>query len=309
MKTLRIVFMGSPEFAVPSLEKLHTSPHKVVAVVTGPDKRRGRGKEKSSTAVKNSAKHLELPVIEAEDLKSADLIRKLKTIDADLFVVVAFRVLPQVILDIPHIGSVNLHASLLPRYRGAAPIHHAVMNGDTETGCTVFFLDEKIDTGNILLQEKTGIGSHDNTGTVYERLMYLGADLLLRSVQLIAGGKYELYRQDNKEATPAPKIFPEGCRIDFKENKTRVYNKIRGLSPSPGAWAVLDGLRFRIHECRPSECTSTGIGPAQVVTDNNKVLAGCADGAVELLKVQLEGKKIMEAAEFFRGYKGASVLE
>ncbi|MCA1802284.1 MAG: methionyl-tRNA formyltransferase [Rhodothermaceae bacterium] len=309
MKTLRIVFMGSPDFAVPSLEKLHSSHHNVVAVVTGPDKRRGRGREKSPTAVKNSAIRLGLPVIEVEDLKSADFIQKLKTSDADLFVVVAFRVLPQVILDIPHIGSVNLHASLLPRYRGAAPIHHAVMNGDTETGCTVFFLDEKIDTGNILLQEKTGIGPHENTGSVYERLMYLGADLLLRSVQLIADGKYELFRQDDKVATPAPKIFPDDCRIDFSENKTRIYNKIRGLSPSPGAWAVLDGLRLRIHECRPAGITLPGIRPAQVITDNNKVFAGCADGVVELLKVQLEGKKIMEASEFFRGYKGASVIE
>jgi methionyl-tRNA formyltransferase len=309
MKTLRIVFMGSPEFAVPSLEKLHNSPHNVVAVVTGPDKRRGRGNEKSPTAVKKSALQLGLPVFEAEDLKSADIIDKLMTSDADLFVVVAFRVLPQVILDIPHIGSVNLHASLLPRYRGAAPIHHAVMNGETETGCTVFFLDEKIDTGNILQQEETGIGPDENSGSVYERLMHLGADLLLRSVQLIASGKYELYRQDDNEATSAPKIFPEDCRIDFMESKSRVYNKIRGLSPLPGAWAVLDGLRFRIHECRTSEYSSPDIRPAQVIIDNNTVLAGCSDGVVELLKVQLEGKKIMEAAEFFRGYKGASVLE
>jgi methionyl-tRNA formyltransferase len=224
-------------------------------------------------------------------------------------VVVAFRVLPQVILDIPHIGSVNLHASLLPRYRGAAPIHHAVMNGETETGCTVFFLDEKVDTGNILLQEKTGIKPHENTGSVYERLMYLGADLLLRSVQLISDGKYELFHQDDKAATPAPKIFPEDCRIDFSENKTRIYNKIRGLSPSPGAWALLDGQRLRIHECKPAECNSADIRPAQIITDSNKVFAGCADGVVELLKVQLEGKKIMEASEFFRGYKGASVIE
>ena len=309
MKTLRIVFMGSPEFAVPSLEKLQSSHHNIVAVVTGSDKRRGRGKEKSPTAVKKAAIRHGLPIIEVDDLKSADFIQMLKTSNADLFVVVAFRVLPQIILDIPHIGSVNLHASLLPQYRGAAPIHHAVMNGETETGCTVFFLDEKVDTGNILLQERTEIGPHENTGSVYERLMYLGADLLLKSVDSIAGNKYQLIQQDDKEATPAPKIFPEDCRIDFSEKKNCVYNKVRGLSPSPGAWAVLDGQRLRIHECRPAEYTSTDIRPAQIIVDNNKVLAGCADGGVELLKVQLEGKKIMEASEFFRGYKGATVLE
>jgi methionyl-tRNA formyltransferase len=309
MKTLRIVFMGSPEFAVPSLEKLQSGPHSIVAVVTGNDKRRGRGTDTSPTAVKKAALRYGLPVIEVENLKSPDFISSLKSCNADLFVVVAFRVLPLDVLEIPEIGSINLHASLLPRYRGAAPIHHAVMNGETETGCTVFFLDEKVDTGNIVMQKKTGIGPHENTGEVYERLMHMGADLLFRSVNRIAGGGYELHRQNDEEASPAPKIFPEDCRIDFSESESRVYNKIRGLSPFPGAWAVLDGQRFRIHEARPAVYSSSDISPAQIVIDNQKVLAGCGNGAVLLLKVQLEGKKTMEAIDFFRGYKGESVLK
>jgi methionyl-tRNA formyltransferase len=309
MKSLRIVFMGSPEFAVPSLEKLHHGPHNIISVVTGMDKRRGRGTDTSPTAVKKAALRFEIPVIEVENLKSPDFIGSLKNCNADLFVVVAFRVLPGKVLEIPKIGSINLHASLLPRYRGAAPIHHAVMNGETETGCTVFFLDEKVDTGNILMQEKTVIGPHENTGAVYERLMHMGADLLFRSVNRIAGGDYELHRQNDEMASPAPKIYPEDCRIDFSENKSRVYNKIRGLSPFPGAWAVLDGQRFRIHEARPADYSSTDIRPAQIIFDDQKVLAGCSNGAVELLKVQLEGKKTLDAMEFFRGYKGESVIK
>ena len=309
MKPLRIVFMGSPDFAVPSLSILYNSPHNIVSVVSGPDKRRGRGKEKSPTAVKKEAMRLGVSVIETDNLKSKDFTEALRECEADLFVVVAFRILPPDVLQIPKIGSVNLHASLLPRYRGAAPIHHAVMNGETETGCTVFFLDEKVDTGNILLQEKTVIRDDENTGSVYQRLMVMGADLLLKAVDLIASGNYTLHQQKEVEASPAPKIYPDDCMIDFNSAKIRVFNKIRGLSPVPGAWAMLDGKRFRILEAKIADLPAAEIRPAQITIDDEKVFAGCSDGAIELREVQLQGKKSVKAVDFFRGYTGKSVLE
>lgn len=309
MKPLRIVFMGSPDFAVPSLSILYNSPHNIVSVVSGPDKRRGRGKEKSPTAVKKEAMRLGIPVIETDNLKSKDFIEALRLCEADLFVVVAFRILPPDVLQIPNIGSVNLHASLLPRYRGAAPIHHAVMNGETVTGCTVFFLDEKVDTGNILLQEKTVIRDDEDTGSVYQRLMVMGADLLLKSVDLIASGNYTLHQQKEIEASPAPKIYPEDCMIDFNTGKIQVFNKIRGLSPVPGAWAMLDGQRFRILEAKKADLPAAEIRPAQIKIEDGKVYAGCSDGAIELREVQLQGKNPVKAVDFFRGYKGKSVLE
>lgn len=301
--------MGSPDFAVPSLSILYNSPHNIVSVVSGPDKRRGRGKEKSPTAVKKEAMRLGVSVIETDNLKSKDFTEALRECEADLFVVVAFRILPPDVLQIPKIGSVNLHASLLPRYRGAAPIHHAVMNGETETGCTVFFLDEKVDTGNILLQEKTVIRDDENTGSVYQRLMVMGADLLLKAVDLIASGNYTLHQQKEVEASPAPKIYPDDCMIDFNSAKIRVFNKIRGLSPVPGAWAMLDGKRFRILEAKIADLPAAEIRPAQITIDDEKVFAGCSDGAIELREVQLQGKKSVKAVDFFRGYTGKSVLE
>ncbi|MFU8860548.1 MAG: methionyl-tRNA formyltransferase [Cyclonatronaceae bacterium] len=309
MNPLRIVFMGSPDFAVPSLKILHNSSHRIVSVVSGPDKRRSRGKETSPTAVKKEALNLGLPVTEADNLKSTDFVEKLRFYNADLFVVVAFRVLPPVVLEIPGIGSINLHASLLPRYRGAAPIHHAVINGETETGCTVFFLDQNVDTGKILLQQKTDISKNENTGSVYQRLMHLGADLILQSVNLISTGKYTLYHQNENEATPAPKIYPEDCKIDFNAPKVDVYNKVRGLSPVPGAWTLLDGKRFRILEAGIADLQPGKIRPAEIMVLNGKVFAGCSDGAVELGYVQLQGKNPVKAIDFFRGYKGENILD
>lgn len=342
MESLRIVFMGSPEFALPSLKVLHSSTHHVLAVVTGPDKRRGRGKSKSPTVVKKTAAELEIPVIEADNLKDPELTAQLKQLKPDLFVVVAFRILPPDLLEIPAIGSINLHASLLPAYRGAAPIHHAVMNGETETGCTVFFLDELVDTGNILIQEKTDIGPDETTGDIYYRLMNLGSSLILKSVNMIAAGSYDLKKQDERLATPAPRLFPDSCRINFNETAGRVYNKIRGLSPSPGAWTMLDGQRFRVHSAslisagspeksgaygtnlndhRPDapgtvfpvsetpDRLSVDIKPGELRIIDDAVLVGCSDGAIRLLEVQLEGKKSMKAADLFRGYKGLCSIE
>ena len=299
--------MGSPDFAIPSLEKLHSSEHTISAVVSNVDKRRGRGKATAPTPVKAKALELGIRVIEVEDLKSEEFARQLREIEADLFVVVAFRVLPKHILEIPAIGSVNLHASLLPKYRGAAPIHWAVMNGEEETGCTIFFLDEQVDTGNIIQQETIGIGDNETTGEVYERLMHHGSDTLLKAVDLIASEKYTLKEQNDDEATPAPKLFREHTKVDFNNTAKDVHNKIRGLSPFPTAWAMYKGEKFNLYKSQLGPIANVDVG--ELFVRDNRLLVGCSDGTVELLEVQLPGKKRMSSEEFIRGYQIEGFLE
>ncbi len=303
---MNLVFMGTPEFAVPSLIKLHKSRHNILAVVSGPDKRRGRGKELSPTPVKKIALELGLPVIEVDDLKSQDFYDQLKALEADLFVVVAFRILPKMILSIPNTGSINLHASLLPKYRGAAPIHWAVINGDAETGCSVFFLSEKVDGGQILMQRRTLIGEMETTGDVYDRLKKLGSDLLVDSVDLIENGSYTLQKQDESLATPAPKVFNEDAFIDFEESAFKVHNLIRGMNPFPGAWTTIDGNRLKLLHAKPS--IDEAVSPGEVKIVNESVIAGCGKGVLELFEVQLQGRSAMSAIDFFNGYKGSHTL-
>lgn len=291
--------MGSPDFAIPSLEKIFHSKHTISAVVSNVDKRRGRGSSTAPTPVKAKALELGLPVIEVEDLKSAEFEQQLKALDADLFVVVAFRVLPKNILEIPKVGSVNLHASLLPKYRGAAPIHWAVMNGEEKTGCTIFFLDERVDTGNVILQRETPIGDNETTGEVYARLMELGSDALLEAVNQIADESYELTPQNDEEATPAPKLFREHCHVNFHESAKEVHNKIRGLSPFPTAWANLNGEKFNMYQSRLGPVAN--IDPGELLVRDEKLLVGCKEGTVELVEIQLPGKKKMLAADFLKG--------
>jgi len=291
--------MGSPEFAIPSLEKLHNSHHTITAVVTNVDKRRGRGSSVSPTPVKAKALALKLPVIEVDDLKSDKFQSELSAIDADLFVVVAFRILPGQILEIPRIGSVNLHASLLPKYRGAAPIHWAVMRGEEKTGCTIFFLDERVDTGEIILQKETEIAWEENTGEVYERLMLMGSDALLEAVNLIENGDYQSINQDDTQATPAPKLFKEQTHLDFNKNTDEIHNHIRGLSPFPTAWAMLNQDKINIYKAKPGP--HANIDEGELLIKDGKLLVGCADGTIELLEIQLPGKKRMEVIQFLKG--------
>lgn len=298
---MNIVFMGSPEFAIPSLEQIHSSEHTIKAVVSNVDKRRGRGSETSPTPVKAKALELGLPVIEVEDLSSPEFIEQLKALEADLFVVVAFRILPRSVLGIPGIGSVNLHASLLPKYRGAAPIHWAIINGEKETGCTVFFLDEKVDTGNIILQESMSIGKNETTGELYERLKLMGANLLLSSINKIGSGSYDLKEQNDSLATPAPKLFKDDCHIDFNRPAEEVHNKIRGLSPFPTAWATWNGEKFNMYKSALGP--ETDVASGALVERDGKLLAGCKIGTVELKEVQLPGKKRMTGIEFIHGYE------
>src|SRR6056297_3556689 len=254
MKTLRIVFMGSPDFAIPSLEALHKSEHEIVAVASNPDKRRGRGGKPQPTAVKKKAIDLDYPTIDVEDPKSDEFAEKLKQLKPDLLVLVAFRILPKDILSIPTIGSINLHASLLPKYRGAAPIHWAIIKGEEETGCTVFFLDKSVDTGKIIGRSSTPIGPDETTGELYERLKHLGANLLAKSVDLIASADYTVTPQDSGEATAAPKLFKENTKIDFSQAAQHIHNFVRGLNPFPLAWCTYDGEKMNLYK--------TAVGPS-----------------------------------------------
>ncbi len=304
---MRIVFMGSPEFAIPSLVALHQSRHRVIAVVSGPDKRRGRGKALSPTPVKAKALELGLPVIEAGDLRSDVFAEKIKALDPDLLVVVAFRILPINILEIPHKGSINLHASLLPKYRGAAPIHWAVINGDKETGCSIFFLEEKVDTGKVILREKTPIGENETTGEVYGRLMQIGGRLIVKAVNQIEEGNYKTQVQEHTVATSAPKLFSEDGKLDFSKSAREVHNRIRGLSPFPSAWTTLDGLKFKINKSQLNQNITVTAGTIHEA--NGRIYIGCGDKALELIEVQLQGKKAMSAVDFFRGYKGEKKID
>lgn len=303
---MNIVFMGSPDFAIPSLDKIYQSHHTIVSVVTNVDKRRGRGSDKVPTPLKARARELELPIIEVEDLASKEFENELKRLDADLFVVVAFRVLPKSILAIPKIGSINLHASLLPKYRGAAPIHWAVINGEEETGCTIFFLDEKVDTGNVILQEKTHIGDEETTGEVYERLMIEGSKVLLEAINKIEANDYTLEAQNHEDATPAPKLFKDNTRIDFTKSAKEVFNMVRGLSPFPTAWAEWNGKKMNIYKARMGPYANIDSG--ELYSKDGKVLVGCSDGTIELMEIQLPGKKRMIAQEFLNGYEIAGRL-
>lgn len=292
--------MGSPDFAIPSLEKIHQSKHNIVAVVSNVDKRRGRGSDTAPTPVKAKAEELGLTVIEVEDLKSTEFEKKLIELNADLFVVVAFRILPSKILEIPKIGSINLHASLLPKYRGAAPIHWAVINGEKETGCTIFFLDEKVDTGNILLQKKEIITGDDTTGDVYNRLMEEGSIQLVNAIDMIEAGEYKLSPQNDEEATPAPKLFNENTKIDFSQSAVTIHNQVRGLNPFPVAWTKWENKKVKIYKTRPVSRANIKKGELQEV--DGKLLVGCKESALEILELQLPGKKRMNVREFLNGF-------
>jgi len=297
---MNIVFMGSPDFAIPSLEKIFNSNHTIQAVVSNVDKRRGRGSELAPTIVKAKALELGLPVIEVEDLKSEEFEKTLKELNPDLFVVVAFRILPKNILEIPRIGSINLHASLLPKYRGAAPIHWAVIKGEVETGCTIFFLDEKVDTGNIILQKKIPIGDNDTTGDIYSKLMEEGSEQLLVAIDLIESDNYDLKKQEDSKATPAPKLFNENTRIDFTKTAGEVHNLIRGLNPFPVAWTTWNDKKVKIFSSKLGP--EIKVAPSKLLEKEGKLLAGCREGTIEITELQLPGKKRMSSAEFINGY-------
>lgn len=300
MRSLDIVFMGSPDFAIPSLEKIHESHHNLLAVVSNPDKRRGRNRPPEPTQVKKRALELGLSSIDVKDVKSRRFHDALKKLKPDLLVVVAFRILPSTILEIPSIGSVNLHASLLPKYRGAAPIHWSIIKGEKETGCTVFFLNENVDSGEIITQTRTKIGENETTGDLYNRLKETGADLLVRAIDQIAEGTFQTTPQDHRSASPAPKLFKENTRINFNRPATEVHNFIRGLSPFPAAWCSYNGKKMNIYLSNKNG--NIKLSPGELHFEEGKLFAGCKDRPIELKTVQLPGTKKMSGKDFANGY-------
>lgn len=296
--------MGTPEFAVPSLEILIQNNMHVVAVVTAPDKPQGRGQKIVYSPVKTSALAHNIPVLQPPNLKAAAFLDELKRFQADLQVVVAFRMLPEVVWNMPRLGTFNLHASLLPQYRGAAPINWAIINGESETGVTTFFLRHDIDTGNIIFQEKEPIRPDDNAGALYERLMRKGAALVLKTAKAIQAGNYVARAQPEDVVTKhAPKIFKETCAIRWDQRSEDVVNFVRGLSPYPGAWTVFAGKTFKIYAVSPVPGQqSAGGNPGEFRTNNkNYLYFKTKDGWVSVEELQPEGKKRMPVTDFFRG--------
>jgi methionyl-tRNA formyltransferase len=300
MSPLRIVFMGTAPFAVPSLVTLAENGYAISAVVTGPDRPRGRGRQISPTPVKEIATARSLPVMQPESLKDHAFAGAVRALGPDLIVVVAFRILPPEVFKTPRLGSINLHASLLPRYRGAAPINRAIMNGEVETGVTTFFLEESVDTGNILLQARTPISPDDDAGTLHDRLADVGAEIVLHTVRLVEQGKAIPRPQDPALASPAPKIFKEDCRIDWHAPAEHVRNHIRGLSPSPAAFTTHDGKALKLFRAR---ITAGSLEPGTVDVRKDALLVGTADDLIALEDLQQEGKNRMTTGEFLRGYR------
>lgn len=306
---VKTVFFGTPDFAVESLKALHEAGCNIAAVVTMPDKRAGRGHKLIQSPVKQYAQENGIPVLQPEKLKNTKFLDELRKIDAQLFIVIAFRMLPREVWQMPALGTFNLHASLLPRYRGAAPINHAVMNGDTRTGVTTFFLKHEIDTGDILAQEEIEIGPDENVGSVHDRLMTLGAKLTVKTVRDIAAGTVNPIPQEQlaKDLTPcpAPKIFTETCRIDWSQPLAKVHNFVRGLSPYPAAWSVLRSNNsapqdVKIFTTRKTQDPTSG-APGAVEIRGDRMLVNCADGVIEILDLRPAGKKRMDTASFLRG--------
>ena len=308
-KDLKIIFFGTPEFAVESLDRLVSDGYSVAAVVTATDKPAGRGHKLLQSAVKEYALSKGLEVLQPASLKDPEFIDRLREINADLFIVIAFRMLPEIVWTMPPLGTFNLHGSLLPRYRGAAPINWAIINGDTETGVTTFFLKHEIDTGDIIDQKRISVGPDENFGSVYDRLMHIGADLTVSTVARIIDGTISTVSQnaDGLEApSPAPKIFKETCHIDWTRNAGEIHNLIRGLSPLPGAWTAMilpgnEPLTVKIFASSPVDGLSD-LKPGQISVEGAKMFVTCGNHTrLEIKELQPAGKKRMSATDYLRG--------
>ena len=301
---MRIIFMGTPDFAVPSLDILVQNGLNVVAVITSTDKYGGRGGKKLiESAVKKYAISKEIPVLQPKNLKNPEFLEELASYKADLQLVVAFRMLPVVVWDMPKLGTYNLHGSLLPRYRGAAPINWAVINGDKYTGVTTFKLKHAIDTGDLMYQKKVQITEDDNAGSVHDKMMIAGADLILKTVKSIGSGDYKTFPQDESQVSKAPKIFHETCEIDFNRSSDEIYNFVRGLSPYPGAWMTLDGLEMKVFDTERSFEDNLATAGTIITDDKRYIKIAASDGYIVLKDVKLQGKKRMDIRSFLNGYK------
>lgn len=306
-KDLKIVFFGTPEFAVESLDALIKNDYNVVGVVTMPDKPAGRGHKLYQSDVKRYAVEHNLNILQPEKLKSEEFLESLRTLGADLFIVIAFRMLPRDVWQMPRLGTFNLHASLLPKYRGAAPINRAVMNGDTETGVTTFFLKHEIDTGDMIMQRKIEILPEDNVGDVHDKLMHLGAGMVVETVNAIINDTLTTTPQPEGEFSPAPKIFKEDCRLNWQKTSAVVHNHVRGLSPYPAAWTVIvedsgRPLECKIFSSRLSDSDVEGASAGKIKTDGKRMFVACSDKWLEIIELQPAGKKRMATDAFLLGY-------
>jgi len=294
--------MGTPDFAVPSLKILLDNRYTIASVVTVPDKPQGRGARRIPSPIKQFALQHQLSLLQPDSLSDDSFVASLRDLGPDLFVVVAFRILPKEVFTIPKLGAFNLHASLLPKYRGAAPIQWAIINGEAETGVTTFVLEERVDTGGIILQAHVPIGPDDTFGEVHDALAVIGAEIVLHTVRLIEMGKTVQHPQDNAEASPAPKILKHHCRIDWSKPVEQVHNRVRGLSPAPCAYTLHGEKTLKVYRTKIIEHASKGT-PGIILETSPGLVVGTGEGTVEILELQQEGKRRMRAKEFLRGYR------
>ena len=306
MRDLRIVFMGTPDFAVSTLDALVKAKFNVVGVITAPDKPAGRGQKIQQSPVKKYALDHNLNILQPSNLKSEEFIADLKRLNGNLQIVVAFRMLPKAVWQLPEYGTFNLHASLLPNYRGAAPINWAIINGETKTGVTTFFIDEKIDTGNIILQEEVAIGENEILGELHDKLMEVGSKLVVKTVQQIEKGTVETFKQAEVEEKSAPKIFTETCKINWNDTLSNTYNLIRGLNPHPAAWTTLinndDEIKVKIYDVK-KESASHNHKTGTIITSKNEIKVAVAQGYLIIESLQISGKKQMDSKSLLNGFR------
>lgn len=301
MENPRIIFMGTPEFAVPSLEKIFNE-FGVEAVVTVPDKPKGRGLKLVHSPIKEMALELGIPVLQPDSLKDESFLQTIREIMPDIIVVIAFRILPKELYTIPHIASFNIHGSLLPKYRGAAPINHAIINGEKVSGLTSFVLQDKVDTGNILLQRKVDIHNDMTAGDLHDLLMWVSAELSCDTINLLLEGNYQALAQDDLLASPAPKLFKDNTRIDWNNPAESIYNFVRGLAPYPTAWTLFEGNALKISKISILESKSLRVGEYKI--DKQGFLVGCQDRDISLEILQAQNKRSMSFVDFLNGYRG-----
>ena len=305
---MRLLFFGTPDFASQCLRKILSSRHSVVAVVTAPDRPAGRGRKLAQTAVKMLARSHGLEILQSERLRDSSFLEKLEKFGADIFCVVAFRILPEEVFSMPPEGCINLHASLLPKYRGAAPINWALINGESETGLTTFFIRRKVDTGEIILQEKLNIGPDETFGSLHDRMAEKGGELLIRTLDLIESGNVAPLKQDDSQASSAPKIYPELGGVNWTGSAREIHNLVRGLSPRPAAFSYLDQKRITLllTELATDEPVSQKPGSIIVADPKKGIVVACGEGSLKLLQLKPESGKAMTGAEFVRGYRLAA---
>ena len=300
---MKLVFFGTPDFAVPTLDALHDSSHEILGVVTSPDKKSGRGLKVTSAAIKKSAEKYSLPIYQPESTGSEQLHSILKQINPDIYVVVAYKILPESILKIPARGAVNLHASLLPKYRGAAPVNHAILNGETETGLTTFLIQKKVDTGDLLLQQSLPIDNSVTTGEALSKLSFLGADLVIKTLDALAQNKIKPIKQDGDKATFAPKISVQDCKINWSNPALMIHNQIRAFSPKPGAFTFYKNKRVKLFGSKVLQnLHNARLLPGQIEHTNSFLKIGTGTEPIQITNIQIEGKKKLPVDQFILGF-------